>query len=139
MATTHQAMKRDTDQTSRNEAATRRWIEEVGNRRNAAVVDELLSPDFEAHSLFHNPYRPSWLRPGSSIERQKKTIEQDVMGLENRHTTIDQMIANAPFLNGAVHYQRSQRSSMHGVYLDAQVRTRLPLEKCSRGRFLNPY
>jgi predicted ester cyclase len=35
------------------------------------------------------------MQGGSWVERIKKHIDQDIMGLENRHTTIDQIIAAA--------------------------------------------
>jgi ketosteroid isomerase-like protein len=95
MAAVDHTTRSEVDQATRNEAADRRWVEEVMNRRNAAVVDELMSPDFEPHSLFYNAYVPSRMQGGSWVERIKKNIDQDIMGLENRHTTIDQIIAAA--------------------------------------------
>jgi len=83
------------DQATRNEEVARRWVEEVMNRRNAAVVDELMAPDYEGHALFHNPYIPSRMQGGSWVERIKQNIDKDIMGLENRHTTIEQTIAGA--------------------------------------------
>jgi ketosteroid isomerase-like protein len=93
MATVDHATQSDVDQVTRNEAAARRWIEEVQNGHNRAVVDELMSPDFESHALFPHPYLPPRMQDGSWVERIKRNIDQDFMGVENDHTTIDQMIA----------------------------------------------
>jgi ketosteroid isomerase-like protein len=43
----------------------------------------------------HRSCVPSRMQGGSWVERIKKHIDQDIMGLENRHTTIDQIIAAA--------------------------------------------
>ncbi|GAC1522915.1 MAG: ester cyclase [Chloroflexota bacterium] len=81
------------DQEMRNLEAVRRWTEEGENRRNAAVVDELMAPDFESHALFYNPYVPSRMQGGSWTERVKQNIDKDIAGLDDRHTTLDQTIA----------------------------------------------
>jgi ketosteroid isomerase-like protein len=93
MATVDHATRSDVDQTTRNEAAARRWIDEVQNGHNPAVVDELMSPDFESHALFPHPYLPARMQGGSWVERIKRNIDQDFMGVEKGHTTVDQMIA----------------------------------------------
>lgn len=63
------------------------------NQRNPATVDELVSPDFDAHSLFFNPYTPARFRSGSWVDVIKQNIDKNLMDLEDAHTTIDQVIA----------------------------------------------
>ena len=81
------------DTATENDEVARRWTEEVLNRRNAAAVDELVAPNYELHPLFYNAYVPKSIQGGSWVERMKQNIDKDILGLEDRHTTIDQTIS----------------------------------------------
>jgi predicted SnoaL-like aldol condensation-catalyzing enzyme len=81
------------DQATRNEEAVRRAVEEVENKRNAAVVDELFAPNYVAHLLWHQPHMPSYMEGKSVVEGMKAYLAKDDPNYENLHTTIDQMIS----------------------------------------------
>ena len=64
-----------------NKAIVRRWIEEL-NRRNLAVLDELVAPDF-----FH----PTWQLRGP--EGYKQFFTMMLKGFPDLHETVEDIIA----------------------------------------------
>lgn len=83
----------DTVQSTRNEEVVRRCVEELVNNRNAAVVDELFSPNCVGHPLWHQVYTPPSVAGKPMIEVIKTDASQDDPNYENLHATIDQMIS----------------------------------------------
>jgi len=81
------------NQATRNEEALRRAVEELGNKRNAAVVDELFAPNYVEHQLWHQPHTPRIMEGKSVVEGIKASLAKDDPNFENLHTTIDQMIS----------------------------------------------
>jgi len=68
-----------------NKAVVRRFIEEVYNRGNLSVADELLAPDFIDHDVF----------PGedASIEGYKRAVAKQLAASSNLHFSIEEQIA----------------------------------------------
>ena len=93
MATVDHTTRSEVDQATRNEEAVRRAVEELMNKRNAAVVDELFAPNYVGHSLWHQPHMPSYMEGKSEVEGIKAYFAKDDPNYENLHTTIDQMIS----------------------------------------------
>ena len=81
------------NQETRNEELERRAIEEVGNQRNVALIDELFSPNLVVHAMWHEPHMPQALEAMPEVEGMKAFLAQDHPDYENLHTSIDQMIS----------------------------------------------
>jgi ketosteroid isomerase-like protein len=81
------------EQVTRNEVVVRRWIEEVENKRNVAVIDELMAPNYVFHFLWHQPYTPKIFEGKSEVEGVKAYFAKPDPDYENLHTTIDKMIS----------------------------------------------
>jgi steroid delta-isomerase-like uncharacterized protein len=71
----------------RNKAIVRRYIDEVWNKGNMAVVDELVA----ANAVDHDPNNPPGLPPGA--EGVKKHATAMRAALPDTHITVDDMIA----------------------------------------------
>jgi predicted SnoaL-like aldol condensation-catalyzing enzyme len=93
LAAVDHTTRSEVDQTTRNEEAVRRCIEEVMNKRNVALVDELFAPNYVEHPLWHQPHLPKIMEGKSLVEGMKAYLAKDDPNYENLHTTIDQMIS----------------------------------------------
>ena len=82
------------DHSTENAQLVRRWVDEFANSQNASAVDELLAPGYVVHPLHYHPYMPSSLQAGSWTERIKRNVGTDIMGIQNCHTVVDQLIAS---------------------------------------------
>jgi len=85
--------------TEENKASGRRFVEEVFNRGNLAVVDELTDPNFVDHSL------PPGVPPGN--EGFKAFVTMFRAAFPDLHYTIDDEIAEGDLV--------VQRSTGHGT------------------------
>ncbi len=70
----------------KNKAAVRRWIDEVFNKGNLTVVDELVDPDW----VDHNPVPDQ--KPG--IEGAKQAVRLYRTGFPDMVCTIDEQLAD---------------------------------------------
>src|SRR5215218_8561599 len=77
--------RRSGSMSDENKAVVRRFIEEVYNRGNLSVADELLAPDFIDHDVF----------PGedASIEGYKRAVAKQLAASSNLHFSIEEQIA----------------------------------------------
>jgi predicted SnoaL-like aldol condensation-catalyzing enzyme len=81
------------NQATRNEQVVRRYIEEVINNCNAAIVDEVLAPDFVEHHLWHQPQVPQAMEGKSMVEGIKAALAKDDPNFRDRRVTIDRMMS----------------------------------------------
>lgn len=68
-----------------NKALVRRWIEEVYNKKNVAVIDEVLAPNLIHHDL------PPGMKSG--IEGYKQLYSMLLSAFPDYNNTIEDMIA----------------------------------------------
>ena len=68
-----------------NKAVLRRWYEECFNKKNLAIIDELIAPNCVEHNAF----------PGQApgIEGVKQTIGMFLAAFPDMRVTVDDMIA----------------------------------------------
>lgn len=81
------------DAATRKEATVRRFVEEVLNNRNAALVDEIFAPDCEFHALWYQATTLSWTASTPIVEVMKGHLGRPDPNYKNLHTTIDQLFA----------------------------------------------
>lgn len=76
-----------------NKALVQRFVEEVWNQGNVAVINELVSPDFVEHALW-----PDVMRNGPADASPREQISHDVAifrgGLPDLVVTIDQLLSS---------------------------------------------
>ena len=89
-----------------NEALARRYIEEVFNKGNISVIDELVAADF----VEHNPY------PGQApgIEGEKQAVSNLRSAFPDLHTTIEDVIADADHVVVTVTSRGTQKGEFMG-------------------------
>jgi SnoaL-like polyketide cyclase len=83
----------ETDEATRNDNAERRWIEEIDNNRNSAVVDELVSPELVEHPLWYNSWLPPSMESKSPLEMVKAACEVGDPNFEDRRISVDEMFS----------------------------------------------
>ena len=76
-----------------NRALHRRFVEEILNKKDLSVVDELVDEDFTEHSL-----PPPRIPPGT--ERPKRIIAYYFRAFPDLHATIDLLIAECDLVAG---------------------------------------
>ena len=89
-----------------NEALARRYIEEVFNKGNVGVIDELVATDF----VEHNPF------PGQSpgIEGERQAVSMLRSAFPDLHTTIEDVIADADHVVVTVTSRGTQQGEFMG-------------------------
>jgi steroid delta-isomerase-like uncharacterized protein len=70
--------------TSKNKAVIRRHVEEVFNKGNLSIADEIISPDY----IYHGP-----LGEFKGVEGFKQMVAMARKALPDIHYTIDEMVA----------------------------------------------
>ena len=81
------------DETARNEQAELRLIEEAMNKRNAAVIDELVDPSCVIHALWHEAFVPSSMEGKSPIEMMKDYCEHGDPNFSDAHVSVQQVVS----------------------------------------------
>ena len=89
-----------------NEALARRYIEEVFNKGDVGVIDELVAADF----VEHNPY------PGQApgIEGEKQAISNLRSAFPDLHTTIEDIVAEGDHVVVTVTARGTQKGEFMG-------------------------
>ena len=70
---------------SENSAVSRRILDEVWNKRNMAVIDELVDADF----IFHDPMAP---QAASGVESYKMFVKANLAAFPDLHLTVHDSI-----------------------------------------------
>jgi steroid delta-isomerase-like uncharacterized protein len=81
---------------SDNIALTRRILDEVWNRRNLAVIDELLSADF----VFNDPMAPAGAR---GIETYKQFVDNNLRAFPDLRLTIEDIVSSGDLVASRWH------------------------------------
>lgn len=76
---------------SNNKELSRRILDEVWNKRNLAIIDELVAPDF----AFHDPMAP----PGTTgIETYKQFVHANLAAFPDIRLTVEDSISEGEFV-----------------------------------------
>jgi ketosteroid isomerase-like protein len=80
---------------TRNEQLARRFIEEVGNNRNSAALEELMAPDYVSHPMWYEPFTPPSMQGKSELEMMKEYCRTGDPNYTEMHVSVDQMFSAA--------------------------------------------
>ncbi len=94
--------------TEANKALARRFIEEVANAGNLAVIDELVTPDFIEHEAL-----PPGVPPG--IEGLKAFFAEWRSGFPDGRVTLEQVIAEGDLVVGYETWRGTQQGTFMGI------------------------
>ncbi len=90
-----------------NEAAIRRYFDEVLNRGNLAVIDEIIANDF----VFHDPSAEEVLGPAG----EKELVLQYRTAFPDLRVTIEDMLSEGETVVTRWSYQGTHRGPLEGV------------------------
>jgi predicted ester cyclase len=92
----------ETHDGTRNEEVMRRLVDEVTNKRNAAVIDEITDPDWEPHALHYAPFTPASMEGKSPLDMMREYCERGDPNFTDTHATIDRMFSSGDTLVAVV-------------------------------------
>lgn len=97
-----------------NKALVQRFVEEVWNQANVALIDELVAPDFVEHPLWPNPV-PLGPDDASAREQIRHDLAAFRGGMPDLALTIDQLLDSADKVTAIITHRGTPAQSGSAV------------------------